>query len=48
MKQMSFADAKYASKRKQVRRSRARPNRDGSGGALEGLGYVDRTVLSKG
>lgn len=45
MKQMCFADAEYAGKRKQTR---APPDQGGSGGALEGVGCFNRAILSKG
>ena len=38
MKQMTFADAEYAGKRKQTRK----------GGAVEGLDCFDRATLSEG
>lgn len=48
MKQMTFADAEYASKRKQIRKELAVPDRDGSGHALEGVGSADRAHYPKG
>ena len=41
MKQMTVADAEYAGKRKQTRKESI-PDRDGTGGAVEG---PDRTAL---
>ena len=45
MKQMTFADAEYAGKRKQTRKGVV-PDRDGSGGAVEGDCF-DRATLSE-
>jgi len=47
MKQMSFADAEYASKRKTDPQGIV-PDRDGSGCAMEGFDCLDRAALPKG
>ena len=44
MKQMTFADAEYAGKRKQTRKELFLIEM-GSGGAVEGLGCPDRAAL---